>query len=515
MIATSLNEWQTWAKSYVMLPYVQQFPLKQTNISSWEHAWREAAETSFVLESGKEGRYSYLGLQPFATIKGKGNQAEVTRIGQATQRQEGQPLDLVKQWMAPFKAPVLKDSPPFIGGCVGYWGYDVVRSLENIPHTAADDLDCPDYYFMMVDQVWIIDHVEQHLYCAIHCPMEAGMIEAQLAEAYREAGEQAELMKQQWDNIMRQGQAAEQTRREQWTQYRADVAQMLNIEAIDQLQCQFDKHDFINAVERVQHYIRQGDVFQVNLSVRCQRRLKSTPESVYEWLRLLNPSPYMGLLRFPNIQIASASPELLIKLDADKRMVTRPIGGTRKRGHNAAEDEQLAEELLSDSKECAEHLMLVDLARSDLSRVTQPGTMRVTEQMVLEHYSHVMHIVSEITGTLAEGHDQYDVLAAMFPGGTITGMPKIRTMEIIEELEPVRRGPYTGSIGWIGYDGQLEFNIAIRSMVALHETAYVQAGAGIVLASDPEREYVESFNKMQAIWQAILYSEQHLLAQQH
>lgn len=507
MIATSLNDWQVWAKSYTMLPYLQPFPLELERVPSWEQAWHEAAASSFVLESGKKGRYSYLGIQPIAMIRGKGKQAEVSVPGEEQwHTHTGEPLALVKEWMAPYSSPRVDDAPPFIGGCVGYWGYDVVRSLENIPEIAADDLNCPDYYFMMVDQVWIIDHHEQLLYCAVHTPITDHASEDKLSALYEQARHQVQEMKLQWDRIMVNGVALDQERRAAWSSHSEQLITVSDIEALLQEQSIFTKNGFINAVERVQHYIRQGDVFQVNLSLRCQRPLESSPERVYEWLRLLNPSPYMGLLRFPELQIASASPELLMKLD-ERQMTTRPIGGTRKRGGSEREDQLLAEQLLSDEKEYAEHMMLVDLARSDIGKVAATGSVQVTERMALEHYSHVMHIVSEISGTLAESYDGYDLLAAVFPGGSITGMPKIRTMEIIEELEPVRRGPYTGSIGWIGYDGQLAFNIAIRSLVTVDETAYVQAGAGIVLASDAELEYVESLHKMQAIWQAITLSE--------
>jgi para-aminobenzoate synthetase component 1 len=287
--------------------------------------------------------------------------------------------------------------------------------------------------------------------------------------------------------------------------FREDQLQ-IDIEALEGIQRSFRKEEFIRAVQRIRQYIGQGDVFQVNLSVRQSRKLKAAPEEIYECLRLLNPSPYMGLLRFGDFQLVSASPELLVQLE-DGMVRTRPIAGTRPRGASEQEDRRLAEELAGNEKERAEHVMLVDLERNDLGRISEYGTVKVDDFMVIEYYSHVMHIVSEVKGKLAQGKDAFDVIAATFPGGTITGAPKIRTMEIIEELEPVRRGPYTGAMGWIDYNGNMEFNIIIRTLVVRDGTGYIQAGAGIVIDSVPEKEYTESLNKAKALWKAIEYTE--------
>jgi para-aminobenzoate synthetase component 1 len=285
-----------------------------------------------------------------------------------------------------------------------------------------------------------------------------------------------------------------------------EEALAIDVEAIPGIDIAFSKPHYMEAVRKIQHYIAQGDVFQVNLSVRQSRKLEREPEQIYEWLRLLNPSPYMGLLRFPDYDLVSGSPELLVK-SVGGVIETRPIAGTRPRGGSEEEDNRLARELIDDEKERAEHIMLVDLLRNDLGRVSQYGTVKVTDLMVVEHYSHVMHIVSHVQGQLASGKDAFDVIAATFPGGTITGAPKIRTMEIIEELEPVRRGPYTGSIGWIDYNGNMELNIVIRTLVVRDGIGYVQSGAGVVIDSKPDREYTESLNKAKALWKAILYSE--------
>jgi para-aminobenzoate synthetase component I len=280
----------------------------------------------------------------------------------------------------------------------------------------------------------------------------------------------------------------------------------IDVESIAGIQPAFGKVDYIAAVQRIQAYISQGDVFQVNLSVRQSRQLHTTPEEIYEALRIVNPSPYMGLLRFAGFALVSGSPELLVQLE-DGILRTRPIAGTRPRGKDEQDDLRLAGELIDNAKERAEHVMLVDLERNDLGRISKYGSVQVKDFMVIEYYSHVMHIVSEVVGELAVGKDAYDVIAATFPGGTITGAPKIRTMEIIEELEPVRRGPYTGSMGWIDYNGNMEFNIIIRTLVAVQGMGHIQAGAGIVIDSVPEREYVESLNKAKAMWKAIEFSE--------
>ena len=258
---------------------------------------------------------------------------------------------------------------------------------------------------------------------------------------------------------------------------------------------------FEAAVTKIQDYIAAGDVFQINLSVRQEETLDVPPIDVYEALRTFNPSPYMSYIAAPTFAVASGSPELLIEKKGDA-LSTRPIAGTRPRGANDAEDLALAKELIDNEKERAEHVMLVDLERNDLGRVAAYGSVHVDEFMVIEKYSHVQHIVSNVRGTARKDQTNADMIRAVFPGGTITGAPKIRTMEIIEELEPVRRGLYTGSIGWLGFNGDFDLNIVIRTAYIQHNTAYIQAGAGIVIDSVPEREYIESLNKAKAMWQA-------------
>ncbi|NDI37042.1 chorismate-binding protein [Chengkuizengella sediminis] len=508
MILTSLEQWKHWANEYTMLPYIQTFSLPSVNVISWEKAWENSSDHAFVLESGKTGQYTFLGLRPFSTIFGNNDKGIISDQNNNKTHVQGKPLDLVKNWMKDYVAPKIEGAPKFIGGCVGYWSYDVIRSIEKIPNLSKENLEIPDYYFMMMDELWIIDQVNQCLYCAVHLPVtDTHINEEMLHFQYLKAKEKVDHMKKKWDDIVNINDHHPSHQRQRIFQSSVKQDQLhIDVESIEGVDKAFAKDDYMVAVKKIQEYISQGDIFQVNLSLRQSRRLNSSPEELYEWLRLLNPSPYMSFLKCPDFHLVSASPELLVKLE-DDIVSTRPIAGTRRRGNDSAEDKKLAEELILNEKERAEHVMLVDLERNDLGRISKFGTVKVKDFMDIEYYSHVMHIVSEVQGELAEGKDGYDVIAATFPGGTITGAPKIRTMEIIEELEPVRRGPYTGSIGWIDYNGNMEFNIIIRTLVVLDQIGYIQAGAGIVIDSDPYREYKESLNKAKALWKAIQYSE--------
>jgi len=509
VVITSFDQWWKWSQTCSMLPVVCKYTLDEDRVLSWEKAWEMAGDRAIVLESGKVGRYSFIGLKPVSVILGKGGTAVVTDIRSGERdRWKGDPIPLVKRWMAPFRAPHVEGAPKFIGGCAGFWGYDVVRSLERLPETARDDLGLPDYCFMRFEELWIIDHAAKELYCAVHHSVtEQEAADADLlTRAYEQTLRRARDMKSQWDRIASANadSAIRTAHGRRLALLRSDSFHV-DAETFPDLQRSFAKSEFIDAVKRIQQYIAAGDVFQVNLSVRQSSRLAARPELIYEWLRLVNPSPYMGFLQFGDFQLVSASPELLVQLERST-VRTRPIAGTRPRGQTEEEDARLARELLGNEKGRAEHIMLVDLERNDLGRISRYGTVKVTELMAVERYSHVMHLVSEVRGELAAGKDAYDVVAAVFPGGTITGAPKIRTMEIIEELEPVRRGPYTGSVGWIDYNGNMEFNIIIRTLVSAGGMGHIQAGAGIVIDSVPEREYVESLNKAKALWKAVRLS---------
>ncbi|WP_245805934.1 aminodeoxychorismate synthase, component I [Bacillus alkalicellulosilyticus] len=436
-----------------------------------------------LLESGRGGRYSIIGLHPDAIIKGKDNHFTIT-TSEGTKTEKGEPFFLLQQWLKQFKSPSIEDGPPFQGGAIGFISYDMVRHFERIPTSSQDDLATYDFYFLVFNDVCIYDHQYNEMTLITH--YEKG--------DHHRAKERLEKCKQQWLKEWPEWQWEQKTTKE------------------DDWQASLSEQEFTEAVKRIQDYIASGDVFQVNLSVRQAKPLNTEPLHIYEKLREVNPSPYMGYLHSDEFQIVSGSPELLIKKDG-KVLSTRPIAGTRSRGKDEAEDERLAKSLIENEKERAEHIMLVDLERNDLGRVCEYGTVEVDELMVIEKYSHVMHIVSNVKGTLAQGHDLFDIIEATFPGGTITGAPKVRTMEIIEELEPVRRGIYTGSIGWIDFNGDMEFNIVIRTLLAKEGMAYVQAGAGIVIDSNPIAEYKESLKKARALWKAKELSEEEVTNQ--
>ncbi|MFD2115445.1 anthranilate synthase component I family protein [Paenibacillus yanchengensis] len=524
-----LIKWQQWMewdeqraeKRYNMFPFVHSFrwPLHQPYLNSWEDVWKEASPYSLVLESGKEGRYTYLGLHPASLIEGKNDQAEAYELYRAGDGQyskqlkhawKEQPLQAIERWMSIYRAPSLPTGqfPKWKGGCAGFLSYDVARSIEQLPDLANDDLAIPDYLFMQFNEIWVIDHEEQQVFCIIHQPIAPETDRQQLEQYYTEAMDRAQQMEIFWEKLLgetKQVDVREQLYKERFTfseQHSIDI----DADTMSGNTSPFAKQAYMDAVTAIQSYIAAGDVFQVNLSLRQSRDVSITAEELYEWLKIINPSPYMGLLRTPQFQIVSGSPELLVQL-VDNKLVARPIAGTRKRGIDAADDQRLADELQNDSKEKAEHVMLVDLERNDLGRIAAYGSVEVKELMVIERYSHVMHLVSQVEAQLHHDYSLYDVIAAKFPGGTITGAPKVRTMEIIEELEPVRRGPYTGSMGFIDYSGDMELNIIIRTIVLDGGKAHIQAGAGIVIDSDPESEYYESLNKAKALWRTIQLSE--------
>ncbi|MCL6585028.1 MAG: anthranilate synthase component I [Anoxybacillus sp.] len=430
-----------------------------------------------LLESGRAGRYSIIGMCPIGIVQGKGEELVIQYKGEET-RLQGNPLQLMQQWFSRWKVERISDGPDFQGGAIGYISYDCARYIERLPELAKDDLALPDVYFFIFDDVFVYDHQEQALYIIVHYD----------EEKQQEAEQRLSMYESLW---------------------RKDNEEMRHFPftiTADEEAVSMTEEEFMKAVEKARDYIAQGDVFQVNLSVRQSKPLRTHPFHIYEQLRLLNPSPYMAYVHTPHFQLVSGSPELLVK----KRgafVSTRPIAGTRSRGKTAEEDQRIANELLENEKERAEHVMLVDLERNDLGRVCKYGTVKVDEWMTIEAYSHVMHIVSHVSGELTDGKDAFDVIRAVFPGGTITGAPKVRTMEIIEELEPVRRSVYTGSIGWVGFDGDMELNIAIRTMIAKDGVAHVQAGAGIVIDSRPEYEYKECLKKAIALWKAKELSE--------
>lgn len=432
-----------------------------------------------LLDSTRGGRYSMFGILPMANLKGKGRVLSITENG-TTRKLEGNLLDLMREWMQQHVAETDDRLPDFQGGAMGFLSYDIARQIEKLPLQAEDDLGLPELSFIVYEDVGVYDHEDEVLWFI-----------SQVKVGNSEAAQ---------DRLIQY--------KKEWMEPALSISHQPSGTTLeDKRHFSMDENSFASAVKQIQEYISSGDVFQVNLSLRETRALQADPLHVYETLRTLNPSPYMSYIHTERFDIVSASPELLVKKKGSE-LSTRPIAGTRSRGKDEEEDRQLARTLIENEKERAEHVMLVDLERNDLGRVCQYGSVEVDEFMVIEKYSHVQHIVSNVRGVCAPEYDAFDAIKATFPGGTITGAPKVRTMEIIEELEPVRRGIYTGSIGWIGFNGDMELNIAIRTMVIQDGLAHVQAGAGIVIDSNPEAEYKESLKKARALWKAKELSEE-------
>jgi para-aminobenzoate synthetase component I len=496
--APTAEDWKRWQGEFSHLPAV--FSCRCDKAPAHWHAWWESGRCSALLETGKAGRFTILAPRIEQLLVTGENSAQLLRTTPARthllETLHLPPLEALRRYTRRFTSPRLTGGLPLVAGWIGFFSYDLVRVLEKLPSRARDDLGLPMGSWGLVDRCYLLDHHERMLHCVVTRPVKPGLGTAEVGTLFSEAWQEAALMRDEWEDRSRRPPPAPSPAEG-------------HFDGVRRPRVSFSREEFVAAVLRVQEWIRSGDTYQVNLSVRETRPLHATPEAVYEELRRINPSPYMALLRLPGFTLVSGSPELLVRV-RDHKLEARPIAGTRPRGDNDQEDEALTRDLIGNSKERAEHLMLVDLIRNDLGRVSTFGSVRVSEFMTVENYSHVMHIVSHIEGELAAGKDLFDVISATFPGGTITGAPKVRTMEIIEELEPVRRGPYTGSIGWIGFDGEMELNITIRTLVAHKGQAHVQAGAGIVIDSHPEREYEESLNKAKALWAAVAAAEARL-----
>ena len=434
------------------------------------------------LESGRGGQYSIAAWHPTATAKSVEQGLELTWKSGEVELKAGEALAELEKVIAEYKFETLPHLPDFQGGAIGFVSYDYARTIEVLQNEAQDDLQVPDLYFYLFDH-WAVHNVKTDEVTLMK--LSTCTIDLQVWQADWQQQAKAGLKKRHFHQEIAKNMQQDET----------------------ELHVSFHGEAFEAAIRKIQHYIGQGDVFQVNLSVRQAKKLAAAPITMYEAVRSFNPSPYMAYIESEQFAVVGGSPELLVKRKGNE-LSTRPIAGTRPRGESEQQDIALANELIHHEKERAEHVMLVDLERNDLGRVSKYGTVEVNEFMVIEHYSHVMHIVSNVRGEIAQGKTNADVIRAMFPGGTITGAPKIRTMEIIEELEPVRRGLYTGSIGWMGYTGDLELNIVIRTAYIQDDVAYIQAGAGIVIDSIPENEYVESMNKAKAMWQATAMAEE-------
>jgi anthranilate synthase component 1 len=448
---------------------------------------------SFLLESVVGGEkwaaYSFAGVRPRAVIRAKGKQVEVLKPDGAGFRVDERltadnPLDYVASALAALPAAVPPGLPRFFGGAVGFLGYDMVRHFERLPERAPDELGLPDMCFALTDTVVVFDNLRGTL-----------KVVASVDVAGKDPGKAYDEACAKVDEICERLTAPAKAL--------SPLDLNMGTETALSPTSRTSKADYLAGVDKIKEYIRAGDAFQVVYSQRFDvPRGQVDPFDVYRVLRVTNPSPYMFHLEFPEAVVTGASPEVLVRLDEGKVEV-RPLAGTRRRGITASEDLALGHELLGDPKERAEHVMLIDLGRNDVGRVSTPGTVRLDETMVIERYSHVMHLVSNVSGSLAAGMAAKDVVKAAFPAGTLSGAPKIRAMEIIEELEPSRRGVYGGAVGYLSYTGNMDLAIAIRTLVTTGDTIHVQAGAGIVADSQPEAEHEECVNKARAVVRAV------------
>jgi anthranilate synthase component 1 len=448
----------------------------------------DSGSHSFLLESVEGGdkiaQYSFLGSNPMVIFQAKGNNVTITENGLSTSLKADDPLSSLKELMQRYKPVPVEGMPRFFGGAVGYVGYDAARFFEELPDLKNDDLGLPDIYFVITDKILIFDHVNHHIMAVCNA-----RVDGNPERAYREATRHIDEMVSALHKPLNYPKYTPPKPRPKL-----------------ELLSNFTQEEFEAVVRAGKEYIRAGDIFQVVLSQRFSTRVGAPPFDIYRALRSVNPSPYMFYLKFGNLKLIGASPELLVRVEDDV-IDLRPIAGTRPRALKEFDDAELERDLLSDEKERAEHIMLVDLGRNDVGRVARLGSVQVTELIVVEKYSHVMHLVSNVRGSLRQESDSFDVLRATFPAGTLTGAPKIRAMQIIEELEPHKRGPYGGAMGYFSFSGNLDTCIIIRTLLIKDDMAYVQAGAGIVADSDPTSEYHETLNKALAVVRAIEIAE--------
>ncbi|MEZ4358127.1 MAG: anthranilate synthase component I [Eubacteriales bacterium] len=478
----NFEEFKKIAKTARMVPvYEELFLDTQTPIGIFLRYADD--ENSFLLESVEGGerwtRYSFIARRPFMTFKSSGDDITITKDEKTTVK-KGNPFKELKALLNDYKGISLKGMPRFCGGAVGYIGYDMVRHIEYLPDTPEDDIRLPDSYLAFYDEVVAYDHLKQRVMVIVNVDT-AGDIE----KNYEIARQRIEI-----------------TADELITPYK--YIKPIKAVSFDEIKMEsnFTKNEFMLNVDKAKEYIRNGDIFQVVLSQRFAIETDINPLRVYRVLRTLNPSPYLYYLKFGDAIIVGSSPELMVRVE-NGIVETCPIAGTSRRGKDKDEDELLAKKLLKDEKEMAEHTMLVDLGRNDLGKISKFGSVKVLNPMHIEKYSKVMHIVSNVQGELDDDKDCFDALTAVLPAGTLSGAPKVRAMQIIDELEPVKRGIYGGCVGYMGFDGNLDTCIAIRTIVFNKGKAYIQAGAGIVADSVPENEYEETLNKGHALFASL------------
>lgn len=486
MIYPSFEEAQIKALGVNFVPIAMEiFADTETPVSVFRR-FNDTSSYCFLLDSVEGGekwaRYSFIGKDPLLTIRIKDNQANLQYRDGSAEIMKGNPYKIVETVMQRYKGAKVDGIPRLSGGLVGFFGYDLIRTVENLPHPPKDDLNLPTCHFMVVDEIIAFDHLKQKLLLIINMPTEGDL---QL----------------NYDNTIQRLNSLERTIRNSYS-YQPKKDRNNTSSHNPTISSNMDKEYFCKIVKRAKEYIFNGDIFQVVLSQRFSMPALNEILDVYRYLRVSNPSPYMYFLKFDDYSIVGASPEMLVRCE-DGIVETCPIAGTRKRGKTAEEDVRIEKDLINDPKELAEHVMLVDLGRNDLGKISKFGTVKVTDYMKVLHYSQVMHIASTVCGELRDDLTVFDALQAVFPAGTLSGAPKIRAMEIIDELEPTQRGIYGGAIGFLSFDGNLECCITIRTILFKDGMAYIQAGAGIVADSIPEKEYEETENKAGALLKAL------------
>ena len=489
----SLDQFRQYAKEGNLVPLYREILADyETPVSAF--AKIDHGPSAYLLESVEGGekwaRYSFLGSgSPVLVYEDRSDLLVVQGTRKKRIPSRGNPLERLREMMEGYRPVTVPDLPPFVGGAVGYLSYDMVRTFEDLAARQKDPLNLPDFAFLLTDTMLIFDNVAQKIkvVAAAHVTAKG---ERGIKAAYRSATERIERM------ITRLKRPLRRTRPHRRCRPVAFTANM-------------SKADFEKMVVRTKEYIRAGDIVQAVLSQRWETNVQASPLQLYRALRVVNPSPYMYYLRIAGVELIGSSPETLVRCENGVISV-RPIAGTRRRGVTPEEDQQMERRLLADEKERAEHVMLVDLGRNDVGRVAKSGSITVDSLMHVERYSHVMHIVSNVTGQLDESKTSYDVLRACFPAGTVAGAPKIRAMQIIDELEPTRRGPYAGAVGYFSFSGNMDMCINIRTVVVKKHQAFIQAGAGIVADSNPEHEYEETCNKAKAMMKAVELAEQGL-----
>lgn len=495
----SLDEFTALARQASVVPvYRQLLGDSLTPVSAFDAV--QEGDWCFLFESvvGGErlGRYSFLGAGPFLIFEAYGSKVRVTHLGEdgksegTKESEHADPLRLLEEMLTKYHAPHVPGLPRFCGGAVGYAGYDSVRYVERLPNPPPDDRHLPDLSFAFYDRMVIFDHLNKTIAVVAHAHVDG----TDPARAYREACARVDRL----------------VERLQQRRVQLPLSDIVPIAAVTRpYQSNFDPAAFESAVEQCKEYIRAGDIFQVVLSQRLQTTTHAKPFDIYRTLRVVNPSPFMFYVKSAAWCLVGASPEIMVRVEGDK-VTIRPLAGTRRRGKSEEEDDRLAAELIGDPKERAEHIMLVDLGRNDVGRVARYGTVQLSDLMTVERYSHVMHICSNVTGRLREGTSAFDALRACLPAGTLSGAPKVRAMEIIDELEPCRRGPYGGAVGYVDFSGNMDTCIALRTMVLQGNTAYVQAGAGIVADSVPASEREETISKAMGLLRALEIAETQL-----